>query len=110
MKQIKKVEIENEVVKQVMKTKKRVKGSFGYDEKTGKLSFTAYNISGKKVNTDKLIKLLTHGDLSHSVKRVKIWLSIPKKIGSFNICKVLSRETEIAKEAIMAENFQEKIY
>ncbi len=66
------------------------------------VAFGAYNRQPKKKRKkDRLIKSLEHGWVKESAKQIKVYNSIPKKLGTKRIIKVLERETKVAAEAIV---------
>ncbi len=99
------VEVSNEVLQAVMEGK-YVEGSmrlqlnsYGTNKE---VAFGAYNrLSKKKHKKDRIIKTLEHGWVKESVKQIKVYNSIPKKLGTKRIIQVLEREAKVAAEAII---------
>ena len=99
---IKKINISEEVVARLFKSNKRVEGSLNFDRETGKITIKAYNRQYRSGEPREFtIKNLEFGRIAESRQRIKVYESIPKKIGTQRICSVLERETKEAQVALM---------
>jgi hypothetical protein len=78
-KMIKKIEINDDVIKAV-KNGKYVEGSVRIDAETGQLTFRAFNRKKTKHQKDKLICELETGWLKESAQRVKFFSSVKKSL------------------------------
>ncbi len=65
------------------------------------VGFKAYVRSVKKRAKVRVIKHLEHGWVKETSKRIKVYNSLPKKIGAKRLVQVLERETKVASEAIV---------
>ena len=79
---------------------KRVQGTLYIDQNTGSLTFKPYYERGKHAK-EVLVKKLEHGWVKESPKRIKVYDSIPKEIGTARMMSVLDREMKVAKEALI---------
>ena len=99
---IKKINISEEVVARLFKSNKRVEGSLSFDRETGKITFKAYNRQYRSGEPrEVIIKNLEFGRIAESRQRIKVYESIPKKIGTQRICSVLEREMKDAQTALI---------
>jgi hypothetical protein len=99
---IKKINISEEVVARLVKSNKCVEGSLSFDRETGKITFKAYNRQYRSGEPREVtIKNLEFGRIAESRQRIKVYESIPKKIGTQRICSVLERETKEAQIALI---------
>ena len=80
---------------------KTVEGSLHRDAWTGKITFRAYNRLPRKRYKDRLIRYLEHGWVKESPARIKVFESIPKRIGTASVIGVLERDSKVAKEALI---------
>ena len=81
---------------------KRVEGVLYVDGDTGRLTFKAYNRTClKRRAKDRLIRLLEHGWVKESAQRIKVYESLPKAIGPYDMCDVLDRETAKAEQTVV---------
>lgn len=94
------IEIPFEVMEYLMNGK-CVEGSLRIDQWTGNVTFKAYNRKPRRHYRDRLIETLEHGWVKESAERIKVYESIPKKIGALRVCKTLERETMLAEIAIL---------
>jgi len=76
---IKKIEINDDVIKKVKKGK-YVEGSLRIDAETGQLTFRAWNRQPRNKKPDKLICELETGWLKESAQRVKFFSSVKKSL------------------------------
>ncbi len=76
---IKKIEINEDVIKKVKKGK-YVEGSLRIDAETGQLTFRAWNRRPRNKKPDKLICELETGWLKESAQRVKFFSSVKKSL------------------------------
>lgn len=97
------IEISNETL-QAINDGKNLAGSIklnelGQGKKSAPYVFTQFNRTGRK--KDKLIKVLEHGWLKESPKRVKFFSSVKKALGTTKVVSVLERETNAAINALI---------
>ncbi len=99
---IKKISVSEEVVKQLLKTKKCVEGALAIDKETGSLIFKAWNRKSPKYRKAKDILILTteHGWVKESTERIKLYESVPKGLGASRVCSILEREMKDVKVSI----------
>jgi len=90
-KMIKKIEINEDVIKAV-KNGKYVEGSVRIDAETGQLTFRAFNRKKTKHQKDKLICELETGWLKESAQRVKFFSSVKKSVGTKIIHSAMERD------------------
>ncbi len=88
---IKKIEINEDVIKKVKKGK-YVDGSLRIDAETGQLTFRAYNRKYRGRKPDKLICELETGWLKESAQRVKFFSSVKKSVGTKIIHSAMERD------------------
>jgi hypothetical protein len=99
---IKKINISEEVVARLVKSNKCVQGSLSYDRETGKITFKAYNRQYRSGEPREVtIKTLEFGRIAESRQRIKVYESVPKKIGTQRICSILEREMKDAQTALI---------
>ena len=104
---MKKIEIRNEKeVVNVIKSGRIVEGRLML-VKTGDgrnlIEFLAYNRTNKHRPKDRVIAELEHGWVKESQERIKVYESIPKKIGTIRVCAALAREIKEAQQALNME-------
>ena len=80
---------------------KRVQGVLYIDQDTGRLTFKPYYTRGIHGANDILVKTLEHGWVKESSKRIKVYESLPKEIGTVRMMSTLDREMKVAKEALI---------
>ncbi len=80
---------------------KRVQGALFIDQNTGRLTFKPYYSRGHHGENDVLVKTLEHGWVKESPKRIKVFDSLPKDIGTARMMSALDREMKVAKEALI---------
>jgi len=83
-----------------LKMGKRIEGVLYMDKNTGKLTFKAYNRQPRIWQKDKLLCHLEHGWVKESVERIKVFESLPKRIGAARMIAALERETVVAANEI----------
>ena len=88
---IKKIFIQDEIVKNVKKGK-YVDGSLHFNKETGQLTFRAFNHSKRAKRPDTLICETETGWLKESAQRVKFFSSVKKTIPTSNIRMAMSRD------------------
>ena len=80
---------------------KRVEGVLFMDENTGRLTFKAYNRKPKKREKDVLVKKLPWGWVKESAKRLKVFGSFPKDLGTARVMELMEEHTKDAKNALI---------
>ena len=80
---------------------KRVEGVLYMDENTGRLTFKAYNRKPKKREKDVLVKKLPWGWVKESAKRLKVFGSFPKDLGTARVMELMEEHTKDAKNALI---------
>ncbi|MBO5613495.1 MAG: hypothetical protein J5905_03215 [Prevotella sp.] len=88
---IKKIFIQDEIVKNVKKGK-YVDGSLHFNKETGELSFRAFNHSKRAKRPDILICETETGWLKESAQRVKFFSSVKKSVGTKIIHSAMERD------------------
>ncbi len=78
-----------------------VVGGLSLDREAQVFNFDDFKRSHGRRRKDQMIKTLEHGWVKESAKQIKVYNSIPKKLGTKRIVKVLERETKVAAEAII---------
>ena len=90
-----------------------VQGGLQRDRHTGRLVFTAHDLTryreGYHRPPEKLIRELEHGRVTETPKRIKVYESIPKKIGTARNMNVLDREMKEAKTALIDREIIENV-
>ena len=95
----------NEEIFQAINDGKYVEGSLRMLEPSkgrrgASYAFRKYNRKPRRLQHDKLILPTEHGWVKESKERIKVFESVPKKIGAARIVTVLNRETKEAIDAI----------
>jgi len=80
---------------------KRVKGVLYVDQNTGRLTFKAYNRQSHKREKDQLVKKLPWGWVKESAKKLKVFGSFPKDMGTARVMGLLDEHTREAKNALI---------
>ena len=93
------IEISNETMQAIMNGK-RVEGSLGINEWTGKLSFKAYNRQPRLRVKDRVIKQLENGWLKEGARRYKFYNSVKKELGVARVENIMFRELRTAMEEL----------
>ena len=94
---IKKIFIQDEIVKNVKKGK-YVDGSLYFNKETGELSFRAFNHSKRAKRPDILICETETGWLKESAQRLKFFSSVKKSLGNTRIHKIIKTDLDFAFE------------
>ena len=94
------IEIPLEVLERLVEGK-CVEGSLRRDEWTGKITFRAYNRQPCDRNRDRMIRKLEHGWVKESKERIKLFESVPKRLGLLRVLHIIDRDTSEAKDAVM---------
>ena len=68
------------------------------------IEFMAYNRSNRRRPQDRSIADLEHGWVKESTNRIKVFESIPKKLGTVRICSALQREIKEAQNILQLED------
>jgi len=101
------VEISNETLQAIMDGR-RVEGAMRMQLASvgthSEIGFKAYHRQPRKNPHERLILKLEHGWVKESPQRIRVHESIPKDIGATRVCRVLDRETDEAKKAIIYED------
>ena len=77
----------------------KVKGVLYRDQDTDMLTFCAYNCNYRK--KERLIEKLEFGWVKESATRIKVYDSVPKELGTAKVLKILDREHDSAKDALV---------
>ena len=80
---------------------KRVEGVLYVDQNTGRLTFKAYNRQSHKHEKDQLVKKLPWGWVKESAKKLKVFGSFPKEMGTARVMGLLDEHTREAKNALI---------
>ena len=80
---------------------KRVEGVLYVDQNTGRLTFKAYNRQSHKREKDQLVKKLPWGWVKESAKKLKVFGSFPKDMGTARVMGLLDEYTREAKNALI---------
>ena len=80
---------------------KRVEGVLYVDQNTGRLTFKAYNRQSHKREKDQLVKKLPWGWVKESAKKLKVFGSFPKDMGTASVMGLLDEYTREAKNALI---------
>lgn len=104
-----KVEISEETWARML-TGKRVEGTIGLDQWTGKKNFNAFNRHRKKCQHDRLIKKLPWGWVKESKENVKVFESVPKAFGLPKILQYLDEDHQVAKDALIDEALDQMVF
>jgi len=80
---------------------KRVEGVLYVDQNTGRLTFKAYNRQSHKHEKDQLVKKLPLGWVKESAKKLKVFGSFPKDMGTARVMGLLDEHTREAKNALI---------
>ena len=96
---IKKIEINEDVIKKVKKGR-YVEGSLRIDAETGQLTFRAYNRKERRWQPDILICETETGWLKESAQRLKFFSSVKKTLGNTRIHKIIKTDLDFAFENV----------
>ena len=92
--------IEEEVLVRLVEGK-CVGGSLCRDKWTGVIMFKAYNRQPRKRQKDQLVKKLPWGWVKESAKKLKVFGSFPKDMGTARVMGLLDEHTREAKNALI---------
>ncbi|MBO4673367.1 MAG: hypothetical protein J5616_03360 [Bacteroidaceae bacterium] len=97
------IEISNETLQTIMDGK-RVEGALRLMPSEGKkkpvISFNAYNRKPYKRPKENVLFYLEHGRVTESPERIKMYESVPKRLGLAYVGKVMVREAKTAAEEL----------
>ena len=79
----------------------RVEGVLYIDQDTGILTFKAYNRQPRNRRKDMLVKKLPWGWVKESIERVKLFVSVPKDLGTATTLGIIDQQTREAKDALI---------
>ena len=91
-----------EIVKGLNKGK-RIEGVLYLDKNTGVPTFKAYNRTSKSRPKDKVLRYLEHGWVKESSERIKVYESMPKRLGAARMIMTLEGETKEAANVIVEQ-------
>ena len=94
------IEIEEEVLVRLL-SGKYVEGSLHRDKWTSVITFNAYNRQPRKRQKDQLVKKLPWGWVKESAKKLKVFGSFPKDMGTARVMGLLDEHTREAKNALI---------
>ena len=101
------IEISNETLQTIMDGK-RVKGALRLLPSEGKkkkvIGFNAYNQKPYNRPTEHVLFYLEHGRVTESPERIKMYESVPKRLGMAYVGKVMEREVKSAAEQLKVES------
>ena len=80
---------------------KRVEGVLFVDQNTGRLTFKAYNRQSHKREKDQLVKKLPWGWVKESAKKLKVFGSFPKDMGTARVMGLVDEHARDAKNALI---------
>ena len=80
---------------------KRVEGVLYVDQNTGRLTFKAYNRQSHKREKDQLVKKLPWGWVKESAKKLKVFGSFPKDMGTARVMGLVDEQARDAKNALI---------
>jgi hypothetical protein len=104
---MKKIEIRNEQeIINVLKSGRMVEGRLALittEDNRKAIEFVAYNRSNKRRPQDRTVATLEHGWVKESAERIKVYESVPKKLGTVRVCSVLQREIKEAQNILQME-------
>ena len=80
---------------------KRVEGVLYIDQNTGKLTFKAYNRQPRIRHKDQLVKKLPWGWVKESAKKLKVFGSFPKDMGTARVMGLVDEHARDAKNALI---------
>ena len=98
---IKKIFIQDEIVKNVKKGK-YVDGSLYFNKETGELSFRAFNHSKRAKKPDTLICETETGWLKESAQRLKFFSSVKKSLSVNRVYKAMDNDLFEAMQVLKA--------
>ena len=78
---------------------RRVEGSLGVDE-SGNIAFKPYNRNRLR-KKDKVICYTEHGWVKESPERIKVYESLPKRLGGLKMAVALDREVDLVTDLLL---------
>jgi len=78
---------------------RRVEGSLGLDE-SGEIAFKPYNRNRQR-KKDRLVCYLEHGWVKESPERIKVFESLPKRLGGLKMAVALDREVDVVTDLLL---------
>ncbi len=78
---------------------RRVEGSLGVDE-SGNIAFKPYNRNRLR-KKDKVICYTEHGWVKESPERIKVYESLPKRLGAVGMAVALDREVDLVTDLLL---------
>ena len=94
------IAIDEEVLVRLLEGK-YVEGSLHRDKWTSVITFNAYNRQSHKREKDQLVKKLPWGWVKESAKKLKVFGSFPKDMGTARVMGLLDEHTREAKNALI---------
>ena len=94
------IEIPMEVMERLVEGK-RVEGVLYMDENTGRLTFKAYNRQPRVREKDRMVKKLPWGWVKESAKKLKVFGSFPKDMGTARVMGLVDEHAREAKNALI---------
>ena len=94
------IEIEEEVLVRLL-SGKYVEGSLHRDKWTSVITFNAYNRQPRKREKDQLVKKLPWGWVKESAKKLKVFGSFPKDMGTARVMGLVDEQARDAKNALI---------
>ena len=94
------IEIEEEVLVRLL-SGKYVEGSLHRDKWTSVITFNAYNRQPRKREKDRLVKKLPWGWVKESAKKLKVFGSFPKDMGTARVMGLVDEHAREAKNALI---------
>ena len=82
---------------------KRIQGVLYIDENTGRLTFKANKPQTQHCAKDWLLKKLPWGSVRESQKRIKVYGSFPKDMGTATVMGMLEEHNRDAKNALIEQ-------
>ena len=80
---------------------KRVEGVLYVDQNTGRLTFKAYQRQPRVRQKDQLVKKLPWGWVKESAKKLKVFGSFPKDMGTARVMGLVDEHARDAKNALI---------
>ena len=88
-----------------LKKGKRIEGALYVDKGTGLLTFKPYFRKTPRHAKDRLLRYLEHGWVKESTERIKVYESLPKRLGAVRMAFTLDRESREAADVILEHVF-----
>ena len=86
-----------------------VAGSLRMDELTGRVTFRPYQLLSRMPGWVKPIHRLEHGWVKETKERIKLFESIPKRLGTMRVMHIIDRDVSEAKDAVMEWEMIERL-